>query len=235
MGTLVNSDHDPFSGQPELKITRIQLRPLPLTWQGFILSRQDLFATDGSLSPLDCDYWAYGLTSSGHFYEVAGNQSALDFMNTFKQRCEQQLPGQWLSLDDNQRQHHRWACIKDGQLQAIAFVQGIYEPEFSINRQWLIEQFTHDDIDALTRKALLGGKAPGKQSDPGKIICSCFQVGENAIKAAIEQGAENAAALGQKLQCGTNCGSCIPELTALTQQYCRTDTTAELITELGER
>lgn len=235
MGSLVNSDHDPFSGQPELKITRIQLRPLPLQWQGFILSRQDLFISDSNLSPLDCDYWAYGLTSSGHFYEVAGNQTAVDFMNTFKQRCEQQLPGQWLSLDDDQRQHHRWACINDGKLQAIAFVQGIHEPDFSVNRQWLTEQFDNKNIDALTRKALLGGRAPGKQSDPGKIICSCFQVGENAIKAAIKDGANNAEALGQQLQCGTNCGSCIPELTALTQQYRSDNNAAELFTELSEK
>jgi assimilatory nitrate reductase catalytic subunit len=40
-------------------------------------------------------------------------------------------------------------------------------------------------------------------------------VGENRIRAAIIEGCASAAALGEKLRCGTNCGSCVPELKAL--------------------
>jgi assimilatory nitrate reductase catalytic subunit len=46
-------------------------------------------------------------------------------------------------------------------------------------------------------------------------VCSCFGVGRNRIVAAIRSGCDSAEALGRKLQCGTNCGSCIPELKTL--------------------
>ncbi|WP_368929101.1 bacterioferritin-associated ferredoxin, partial [Mixta calida] len=52
-----------------------------------------------------------------------------------------------------------------------------------------------------------------------KTICSCFGVGERQIAAAVRQGALTCAALGQRLQCGTNCGSCIPELKKLIEHY----------------
>ncbi|EMC4275528.1 (2Fe-2S)-binding protein [Cronobacter sakazakii] len=49
-------------------------------------------------------------------------------------------------------------------------------------------------------------------------MCSCFGVGENAIRAAIRAGCDSAGKLGDALRCGTNCGSCIPELKALLAQ-----------------
>ena len=55
----------------------------------------------------------------------------------------------------------------------------------------------------------------GNASSTGKLICSCFKVSEQDIQAAIDNGANSAAALGQQLKCGTNCGSYIPELNSL--------------------
>jgi assimilatory nitrate reductase catalytic subunit len=52
----------------------------------------------------------------------------------------------------------------------------------------------------------------------GKQVCSCFSVRENTIKNAIETGFNSVALLGEKLQCGTNCGSCKPELSTLIAQ-----------------
>jgi assimilatory nitrate reductase catalytic subunit len=47
-----------------------------------------------------------------------------------------------------------------------------------------------------------------------KSVCSCFKVGETQIRAAIAAGA-SLAALQTNLKCGTNCGSCMPELRRL--------------------
>jgi assimilatory nitrate reductase catalytic subunit len=49
----------------------------------------------------------------------------------------------------------------------------------------------------------------------GRILCSCFRVSEERILEAIGKGARSAEALGKALRCGTNCGSCIPELEQL--------------------
>ena len=45
-------------------------------------------------------------------------------------------------------------------------------------------------------------------------MCSCFGVGRNAIAACARQlgGAATPVEIGKRLKCGTNCGSCLPEL-----------------------
>ena len=50
-------------------------------------------------------------------------------------------------------------------------------------------------------------------------VCTCFNVSEDAIRAALPRCGGSAdqrlAELQGKLRCGTNCGSCIPELRRL--------------------
>lgn len=54
-----------------------------------------------------------------------------------------------------------------------------------------------------------------------RVICSCFRVTEQQISAAIDKGARSAEDLGRALRCGTNCGSCIPELKQLLARQSR--------------
>jgi assimilatory nitrate reductase catalytic subunit len=50
----------------------------------------------------------------------------------------------------------------------------------------------------------------------GKVICSCFGVTQTAISEQVALSAgtddERLARLQETLKCGTNCGSCLPEL-----------------------
>ena len=63
---------------------------------------------------------------------------------------------------------------------------------------------------------LLTGIPPVEQQDAGRTICSCFNVGEKTILAAIsEQHLATTGEIGDCLQAGTNCGSCLPELQQL--------------------
>ncbi|HBG29548.1 MAG TPA: hypothetical protein DDW98_02795, partial [Gammaproteobacteria bacterium] len=62
---------------------------------------------------------------------------------------------------------------------------------------------------------LLVGEPTDRGADAGPTVCSCFGIGRNRIVEAVRGGCHSAEALGRKLQCGTNCGSCIPELKAL--------------------
>jgi assimilatory nitrate reductase catalytic subunit len=48
----------------------------------------------------------------------------------------------------------------------------------------------------------------------GRIVCNCFEVSETEIRAEIGRGAD-LSALQRSLKCGTNCGSCVPELRRL--------------------
>lgn len=45
----------------------------------------------------------------------------------------------------------------------------------------------------------------------GRIICNCMNVAEADIVTAIQQGAD-LPSLQARLRCGTECGSCVPEL-----------------------
>lgn len=61
---------------------------------------------------------------------------------------------------------------------------------------------------------LLAGASANGAKGCGKIVCSCFSIGQESIQA---EGLTNAAQIGARLKAGTNRGSCIPELKKLLQ------------------
>lgn len=84
---------------------------------------------------------------------------------------------------------------------------------------WLREYLESGvSVDGLGRALLMPGTAPpGKIPVRGKIICSCLNVSEKAIQGVLQDLPLLAPdKLLEKLQaqlgCGTNCGSCVPEL-----------------------
>ncbi len=70
------------------------------------------------------------------------------------------------------------------------------------------------DAEALLALERLFGQPPGTGAEFERAVCACFKVGEDEIRAAVAAGA-GLAALQKNLKCGTNCGSCIPELRRL--------------------
>ncbi|MBD1556412.1 nitrate reductase [Vibrio sp. S9_S30] len=71
------------------------------------------------------------------------------------------------------------------------------------------------------RKLLQGVGAQGVFGcEQGSQICSCFKVSDLQIKQAIEQhNIQSLHQLQAVLKCGTNCGSCIPELNNALEQH----------------
>jgi assimilatory nitrate reductase catalytic subunit len=70
---------------------------------------------------------------------------------------------------------------------------------------------------AFGRQLLRPGSTPPVEvASRGKVVCSCFGVTETAIGDKLRHcagtDAERLASLQGALQCGTNCGSCLPEL-----------------------
>jgi assimilatory nitrate reductase catalytic subunit len=64
-----------------------------------------------------------------------------------------------------------------------------------------------------------GAKAPIAIATKSRQVCTCFNVNEDAIQDQLQhcEGTEDErlASLQDSLQCGTNCGSCLPELRRL--------------------
>ncbi len=70
------------------------------------------------------------------------------------------------------------------------------------------------ELDELRDRLLrLGGEGGG--GPKGKLVCSCNQVGEDDIAAAIAGGANDVATICAKTRAGTSCGSCRPEVAKL--------------------
>jgi assimilatory nitrate reductase catalytic subunit len=66
---------------------------------------------------------------------------------------------------------------------------------------------------ALTLLAPMEGLA-GLPQARGRTICSCLDVRENEIRAAFAAG-KQLAQVQTALKCGTQCGSCVPDLKRL--------------------
>jgi assimilatory nitrate reductase catalytic subunit len=82
----------------------------------------------------------------------------------------------------------------------------------SILADWLISKLeVNTSLSLVDRLAILVG-SPANAEEKGEIVCSCYQVGSKQIEKAVSSGICSVDGLGTKLKCGTNCGSCLPEL-----------------------
>ena len=73
--------------------------------------------------------------------------------------------------------------------------------------------FEGEALSEPERRAMLSGKSTKGIADPGPLVCACFGVGLNVIRAALASGrAASVEQIGVALRAGTNCGSFLPEL-----------------------
>ena len=121
-----------------------------------------------------------------------------------------------LRYDDKRRGNARHILVRDGKLMAVALAGD------TSAGQWLKAYLEGEQPVATLGRLLLqpSAKPPQGFKARGKIVCNCFNVAETEIAGALERhdwinaGSPEAALADVKarLKCGTNCGSCIPEL-----------------------
>ena len=204
VGAVVNPECDPFSGQPESKHTPVRLQSYQTSWHGFILSRREL-ALQG------ISYWARATGSGFYRYELAGEQLAGDWPAWARgYLCASDDDVNWVELLDSGAQTYRGVRMINDQVESCIFIA----PDNALpSRSWLASLFEKEALDDDERRALLTGRPPVGQVDVGRVVCACFNVGENTIRDAIqEHGLKSADEIGKCLNAGTNCGSCVPEL-----------------------
>jgi assimilatory nitrate reductase catalytic subunit len=117
--------------------------------------------------------------------------------------------------DDAKRAVGRRIRVIDGQLAAVR-LSGDLSGEAWL-REWLTECRKVAGLGALL--LVPSAAAPGGRALRGRIVCNCFNVGEAQIVARLTsfKGSADRAlySLQSELHCGTNCGSCLPELRRL--------------------
>jgi len=210
VGKLVNPDRDPFSGQPEFKHTPVSIKPAEKTWYGFLLSSRQLDLSSQ-------DYWNL---NKGHLlwrYEIAGNETPDNWAENARYLlCAHETDVSWMEYFDQSASRYRAARLVGDKLESCIFIS----PDQHLpNRDWLMALFDKKSLNDKDKAFLLSGRPGEASDDAGASICACFGVGRNTILKAIEEcNLDSVQAIGNVLQAGTNCGSCIPELAAILKE-----------------
>ncbi|TYL48171.1 nitrate reductase [Marinomonas sp. IMCC 4694] len=204
VSNLIAQIADPLSGQPESKHASVQLEAVNPVYYGVIVSAEPLALNE-------CVYWCRVPSKQGYHYEVVWSDRQT--MSSLKSMWSDPLlgaeTGEWLEYQNPITQQLRLVKVLKGVMSLLVYAHP--RPE-SISADWLVSKLTtNTPLMQQDRLAILAGM-PANVEDKGDIICSCYQVGSKQIDKAVAAGGDSVAALGAKLKCGTNCGSCIPEL-----------------------
>ncbi|MEW5757263.1 MAG: molybdopterin-dependent oxidoreductase [Pseudomonadota bacterium] len=205
--TLVNPVVDPLSGQPELKHTPVRIQAYTPSWHGFLLSRRAITIHDAS-------YWARASGQGYYRYELAGEQVPGDWPAWARSMlCSKADAVNWVEYLDVGTRQYRGVRMVGGRLESCIFIAPSHELP---SRSWLAGLFGKEVLEPTERLSLLTGTPPRGQRDAGRVVCSCFGVGETTLRQLIrDQGLRSVEQIGHACRAGTNCGSCVPELKAL--------------------
>lgn len=199
VSALYQSVVDPISGQPESKQAAVTLsKP---AFHHYV----SVFSCEPTV--IDAPFWVRSKQSNFTHLECALDEPAANPIRFAQQQVEQS--GEWVSALNGTVQVS--LLIVDKQLSVAIFVFSHRAQQCTqVPADWLDSFFnrelTIDDISQLL------SAQPDESFFKGKLICSCFQVREKTIVDAVAEGCNSVSALGDKLKCGTNCGSCKSEL-----------------------
>jgi assimilatory nitrate reductase catalytic subunit len=204
---LVNPVCDPYSGQPEFKHTPVNIGASRKAWYGFMLSRRRF---QMSLK----GYWSMSLGNGLWRYELAGDELPRDWAAHARELlCARENDVAWMEYFDRSTRRYRAGRMVGNRLESCIFIGP--NPQLP-NRDWLMKLFAREQLSEQDKAFLLSGQPGDRGDDVGAAVCACFGVGRNTLLKLIESGeVATVADIGKRVQAGTNCGSCIPELQAL--------------------
>ncbi len=243
INSLTQSATDPVSRQPELKFTAVKITRANLPWHLHAFAWVDstrALAAQLRLRALfgEATYAAatlFGLDAppgrTGLHLRLANTEpfaagilaTAWDEMGLTAWR----EAGRVLSFNDKRRSTERHVAIETAggrsTLAAVLLAGGPADVQAS---DWLREMLERGtDIAPLGRRILTPAKqAPLPLAPRGNVVCNCFGVTSASINEFLVQASDapldTTLALMQKsLQCGTNCGSCLPEVRQLIKTH----------------
>jgi assimilatory nitrate reductase catalytic subunit len=207
--------NDPVSHQPELKHAAVQVEKFATGWQLVAMRRDDAGGLHAALQPWLGRFDHATLT-------LAGRESTVVVLRVWG-GVDTVLPApevlaelaaamgldspQMLAFNDARRGIAKRALIEDDRLVGALLCKETRATD------WLLDLIARGGSTAELRKWLFAPLAAPPAAGParGRIVCNCFDVSESEIRADLAAGLD-LAALQAKSKCGTNCGSCLPEL-----------------------
>lgn len=218
MNVLTQPAFDPLSKQPELKHSGVRIEAVELPWQFFALVEGNVQQHFEALRPL-CEDFAYvSLSLAGRERPALLIRAACAQPPAPQrlQEIDQHLGldhGPVLAYDDPRRSIGKRVRIEEGRITAIRLAGE------TLARHWLQNLWLEGRVDGQLRPWLLAplSAAPGAvagTSGAQKTLCNCKNVSHSAVCAGIRSGLD-LHGLKQQLGCGTQCGSCVPEIKRL--------------------
>jgi assimilatory nitrate reductase catalytic subunit len=235
VNALTTSAYCPSSKQPELKHAAVKILKAELPWSllamawlpegGSLAAREQLKPLMKALPFTSCVPFSNnaplgepGRERSGVLFRAAAHEAPADELLATIESI----------LGLNGLDTLRYIDKKKGQRRTVqlnrvgdhAELTGFVLAGDTSAQAW-IKTLLQDELPAQAYGRLLllpGAKPPVAVKSRGKLVCSCFNVTDAAIDvqlAAIPLSAsdeERFAQLQSVLKCGTNCGSCVPEL-----------------------
>ena len=214
----------PRSKQPELKHAAVKILKADLPWRmlgvAWLPEEQALQARERLRELMPAFAYAacvpFGRERSGVLFRAAAYDAAPDDAVA---RVEALL-----GLDGSEVLHY--ADKRRGQRRSMRLRRDGGDTRLDgfllagdISAEAWIKTLLQDELPAQAYGRLLlvpGAKAPVAVAARGRQVCSCFNVSENDIGSVLATSSGSADARLQQLQdtlkCGTNCGSCVPEL-----------------------
>lgn len=206
VGALFAWVGDPISGQPESKHGAVIAEKAEQAWGATLCCSEKI---DKSILDKVCDYWSFSPVEGGYRYHVSGAENNANYISFWGEIVGE---GETLISEYKNPDEIYFAHFLNDSIYALACFSRAQERRImslfsELKRDLLIEK-KHWSRAVKQENHL-------RSEGAGRRICSCFGVGENEIKSAIENGINSVDGLGKELKCGTNCGSCIPELNEL--------------------
>ncbi len=203
VSNLYESVVDPISGQPELKQAAVMLEAVECFRYLQVYSTFELLIDDG--------FWVKSQGHRGVHYQLALEQLSGDVKGYLQSITG--IDGEWLSFSNAGSENI--VCLRDGQAVLLAFSS---EHALRISKEWLDHLLDLKTLSLADIQSILRGEAD-EAFKLGPKICSCFNVHEKTIVEDIQAGSTSVEDLGRRLRCGSNCGSCKPELARMLKQH----------------
>ncbi len=231
VNALTSGARCPQSLQPEFKHTAIKVLKAELPWGLWAQAwlplaqvqqvRQQLQALMGEFPFASCSLFGRAGQGSGIQWRAAAHHAADEaLIDRIAALLGLQGSGLLAYRDARRGQWRRARLETAGKAQQLQAVLLAGDVRASAWMAPLLQE--RHDAQPLRRALLQPGAEPPQPLAPrGPTVCACHGVGENAItgllKACQGDALARLARLKDELRCGTQCGSCVPQLQRMVQ------------------
>ncbi|SDK07958.1 assimilatory nitrate reductase (NADH) alpha subunit apoprotein [Pseudomonas delhiensis] len=204
---------DPLSRQPELKHAAVEVTAVELPWQFYALVEGEVQQRFAALRPLfdALDYASFTLVGRERpALQVRAAHAEAPAAGWLQQvdALLELLDGPVLAYDDPRRVQGKRVRLDNGRIGGLRLAGS------GIASDWLKALWLSGESDADLRRKLLAPPGAQTAAASDKTLCNCRNVRLSQVREGIGRGLD-LDGLKRELGCGSQCGSCVPEIRRL--------------------